>query len=84
MLDEEEKRKSSKGKILAPWEAGPPARDREMASAWAPGAPLGRKAPRDWPFILEPLLQPNLVQLLDLITLLCTIGSLHPPIRDEY
>lgn len=76
--------KEEQRKISAWWEAGPHARDREMASTWAPGALRGPKAPWDWPLIPKLLLQPNLVQLLDLITLLCTIGILPSPIRDEY
>lgn len=84
MLDEEETRKRIKGKSLLGGRLAPHAHDREMASARAPGALLGQKAWWDWPLIPKPLLQPNLAQLLDLITLLGTIGSLHSPIRDEY
>lgn len=39
MLDEEQNRKRSKGKIYAQWEAGPHAHDGETACALAAGHP---------------------------------------------
>ena len=48
------------------------------------GITLGQKTSQELLIIPTPLLQPLLLQLLDLITLPHTIGRLHSPIRNEY
>lgn len=84
MLCEEQNRKRSEGKSLLSGRLDPTPTTGTWLVHRLPGTTLGQKGPQELPLIPEPLLQPILVQLLDLITLPRTTGRLHSLIHNEY